>query len=150
MKCYLFLILSFLTFLAEPAAVGHISDDVTKVIPKSSQEHVLMSQRATKSSLVLQQDAIQPASDGTGQGATNEPGQVKSLTYDLGPCFCLLLSDNANFINFCANTGQDLTNGEQNPGGSCNGIPMVCDWLVCRQLLISRAKFRGRTKWFPQ
>ena len=29
-------------------------------------------------------------------------------------------SDDANFINFCE--GQDLTNGEQKEGGSCNGI----------------------------
>lgn len=33
--------------------------------------------------------------------------------------------DNANFINFCVSSGQDLTNGEQKTGGSCNGIPMV-------------------------
>ena len=29
-------------------------------------------------------------------------------------------SDDANFINFCQ--GEDLTNGEQKEGGSCNGI----------------------------
>jgi hypothetical protein len=33
--------------------------------------------------------------------------------------------DDANFINFCVGTGQDLTNGLQKTGGSCNGIPMV-------------------------
>lgn len=31
-------------------------------------------------------------------------------------------SDDANFINFCQ--GEELTNGEQKTGGSCNGIPM--------------------------
>jgi len=31
-------------------------------------------------------------------------------------------TDNANFINFCS--GQDLTNGLQKQGGSCNGIVM--------------------------
>ncbi|KAI6782486.1 uncharacterized protein J7T54_001343 [Emericellopsis cladophorae] len=31
-------------------------------------------------------------------------------------------TDDSNFINFCQ--GSTLTNGEQNEGGSCNGIPM--------------------------
>ncbi len=34
----------------------------------------------------------------------------------------MVISDGANFINFCA--GQTLTNGKQVAGGSCNGIPM--------------------------
>lgn len=36
-------------------------------------------------------------------------------------------SDEANFINFCQ--GQDLTNGEQKEGGSCNGIRTYRDIL---------------------
>jgi transcription initiation factor TFIID subunit 15 len=34
----------------------------------------------------------------------------------------IVISDPANFINTCA--GKTLTNGLQNPNGSCNGIPM--------------------------
>lgn len=30
------------------------------------------------------------------------------------------LTDDANFINFCS--GKTITNGQQNTGGSCNGI----------------------------
>ncbi|KAG9249558.1 uncharacterized protein F5Z01DRAFT_494346 [Emericellopsis atlantica] len=55
----------------------------------------------------LNQDVIQQASASDG-GPSN--GQAPSQT------------DNNNFINFCQ--GQDLTNGEQKQGGSCNGIPM--------------------------
>lgn len=48
----------------------------------------------------------------TGQAGTAEAGQVASIT-----------STN-NYINFCATTGQAITNGLQQAGGSCNPVPM--------------------------
>lgn len=44
--------------------------------------------------------------------AVAEAGQVPSLT------------SRNNFINFCAGTGQPVTNGLQQTGGSCNPVPM--------------------------
>ncbi|KAK8044894.1 hypothetical protein PG993_004918 [Apiospora rasikravindrae] len=58
--------------------------------------------------LTLDEAAVQTASqlDGTEDGSDGAPSAT---------------SDN-NFINFCS--GQQLTNGQQAEGGSCNGIPM--------------------------
>ncbi|TLD07438.1 hypothetical protein PgNI_10522 [Pyricularia grisea] len=58
----------------------------------------------------LQNNVLNTASESTGQQGTVEAGQVESKT------------DNANFINFCAN--KVITNGEQNRAGSCNPIVM--------------------------
>lgn len=58
----------------------------------------------------LASNAIQSASAETGQDGEIAAGQIESAT------------DAANFINFCA--GETLTNGEQNTGGSCNGVVM--------------------------
>ncbi|KAK4142405.1 uncharacterized protein C8A04DRAFT_13287 [Dichotomopilus funicola] len=61
----------------------------------------------------LAESAVQSASFYTGLEEGNpgaKPGVAASKT------------DASNFINFCANS--TLTNGQQNPDGSCNGIPM--------------------------
>jgi len=61
--------------------------------------------------LTLDQAAVQTASAATGAGAEGSTAeQANSQT------------DNANFINICS--GKTLTNGLQQVGGSCNGIPM--------------------------
>jgi hypothetical protein len=62
-------------------------------------------------SLTLDPSVIAKGFEQNGQ-ATQEAGQVASLT-----------SSN-NFINFCATTGQTITNGQQVKGGSCNPAPM--------------------------
>jgi len=62
-------------------------------------------------SLTLDPSVIAKGFEQDGQ-ATQEAGQVASLT-----------SSN-NFINFCATTGQTITNGQQVKGGSCNPAPM--------------------------
>jgi len=58
----------------------------------------------------LAANAVQTGSQQTGQNGEIAAGQVESKT------------DPANFINFCS--GKTLTNGEQNRGGSCNGVVM--------------------------
>ncbi|KAF8424037.1 hypothetical protein EV426DRAFT_99238 [Tirmania nivea] len=61
--------------------------------------------------LTLDPANVQTGSQANGQNnGQSAPGQSPSLT------------DNANFINFC--TGKTLTNGQQNRGGSCNGVVM--------------------------
>ncbi|KDN60631.1 hypothetical protein CSUB01_04966 [Colletotrichum sublineola] len=49
---------------------------------------------------------------GSQQAGTPAAGQAQSAT------------DQANFINFCKDEANALTNGEQKTGGSCNSIPM--------------------------
>jgi hypothetical protein len=62
-------------------------------------------------SLTLDPSVIAKGFQQDGQ-ATQEPNQVASLT-----------SSN-NFINFCAGTGETITNGQQVADGSCNPAPM--------------------------
>ena len=65
--------------------------------------------------LTLDPANVQTGSQANGQNnGQSAPGQSPSLT------------DDANFINFC--TGKTLTNGQQDRGGSCNGIgkPSIC------------------------
>ena len=64
-----------------------------------------------QNSLTLDPSVIAKGFEQNGQ-AVAEAGQVPSLT-----------SSN-NFINFCATTGQTITNGLQVKGGSCNPAPM--------------------------
>lgn len=64
-----------------------------------------------QTSLTLDPSVIAKGFEQNGQ-ATQEPNQVASLT-----------SSN-NFINFCAGTGETITNGQQVADGSCNPAPM--------------------------
>jgi len=65
-----------------------------------------------QSSLTLDPRVIQPSNELTGLEGGGDPGQAPSLT-----------SKN-NFINFCLTQNVPLTDGKQNPAGSCNPIPM--------------------------
>ncbi|KAI5817541.1 hypothetical protein BZA77DRAFT_35495 [Pyronema omphalodes] len=59
---------------------------------------------------MLDQKNFQAASTVNGKVGADDPSHATSAT------------DAANFINFCS--GKTLTNGSQNPNGSCNGIVM--------------------------
>lgn len=80
-------------------------------MPEIVSSHFEKRANGTGGNQVLLADNVQQASTQTGQNAADsDPGQAPSET------------DNANFINFCS--GEDLTNGLQKQGGSCNGITM--------------------------
>jgi len=66
--------------------------------------------------LTLDPANVQTGSQANGQNnGQSASGQSPSLT------------DDANFINFC--TGKTLTNGQQDRGGSCNGIGKPPTWI---------------------
>ena len=85
------------------------------------------------------------ASTGLTQGV-DPKGQSDSKTYvlrspraaglikaQIGVLTWLLSRDSANFINFCASTGQQITNGLQQKQGSCNPIGTVLLAVQWRQ-----------------